>query len=551
MNAFHDLDLRLDNLGRELAGRASFADDVMAQIAAGRLRLPPRRWLRAAGPALLAASLLIAAVVWFSTSRSLYAQAIAALEKAKTIHVTGWTSRPLRKWPLESPPKSKEDGKVQFDAWYWTGQDRRPRCYEKAGPVTLVRDGAELREYQSDVDLLFISKGSPNDYVERFSSLAFVLEALRNEGAASEDLGMKTENGKKVRGLKLIRHGDAEEYWFDAQTNLPTLYTSRAHADKNERAINFELHFAYDEQIPAAIASYRPPQAKHVRYGGQHDDVQIVWRQHVQELGRRMQQEHSGEAIAVVPRSDRQTFSLQYAMLTPDEKHWVVPLDLNQYSPLSVRDFVRLRAAIADGDHAVETWRVPKELLAVEFPRTDLVFEKDTPWRQWVGFALNSIGLEFADVLEERTYWIAEHDGRKLKPYQQVQPPVPYLVQGGKEQKGLVKPGVGYHLRPITMHELFADFNRLQNEDLGGRNPIIVDHTGLPREPQWERSKYPTRDEYQKAVNFDRYLVATDSPWFAGEESQAMARVWYKNEFGVTFKEEQRELTIHIIRRRP
>lgn len=32
-----------------------------------------------------------------------------------------------------------------------------------------------------------------------------------------------------------------------------------------------------------AVVSYRPPEAKHVRYGGKNDDVQIVWRQHVQE----------------------------------------------------------------------------------------------------------------------------------------------------------------------------------------------------------------------------------------------------------------------------
>ena len=551
MNASNDLERRLDQLGRELAGRTSLAEDVMAEIAAGAVRLPPRRWLRAAGALALAASLLVAAAVWLSPSRSLYAQAIAALEKAKTIHVTGWTSRPGRIWPLEERSKAEEPGKVPADAWYWYGDDHRRRCYRKNGPVTMVLDGDKMREYQSDVDLLFISEGgSTTNYMEYFSSLAAMLEALRNEGANVKELGTKSESGKTVRGVKLARHGVVEEYWFDAKTNLPMLYT-RSYGKKSEREIDCEFHFSYDDVVPPDVAAYQPPKAKHVRYAGRSDDVQIVWKQHVQDLGRKMQDEHSGEAIVILPRTDGQTFSLQHQLQTPDEKYWVVPLDLDQYSALNVRDFVMMRASAADSERAFETWRVPKELQKIEFPRADLVCDKETPWRQWVAFALDSIGLELIDVEEQRTYWIAKHDGRKLKPYQQVNPPVPYVVEGGKEKKGLVKPGVGHFLRPATMHELLAEFTRLQNFDLSGRGPIIVDETGLPREPRNDRSKYSTWEQYRKAVDSARYLVATVSPWFVGEESLAMAREWYEKEFGVTFKEEQRKLVVHVIRRKP
>lgn len=553
MNAFHDLDRQLDQLGRELAGRPSFADSVMAEIATVNVELPRQRWLRAAGTLALAASMLIAAAVWLSPSRSLYAQTIAALAKVKTVHVTGSTSRPFRKWPLEAPVKEQAGGKIAFEAWYWDGT-RGPRCYENFGPVTLIRNGSELQEYQSDVDLLYISKGLPKDYVERFSSLAALLEALKKEGAVTEELGVRNDQGKTIRGLKFVRDGArggaTEEFWFDAQTNLPALYV-RTQSDNDNRASEFDLRFSYDEQVPEAVASYRPPQTKHVRYGGQHDDVQIVWKQHVQDLGRRMQNEADGEPIAILPRTGGQTFTLQYSTATPDDKYLVVPLDVNQYIPLSVAYFVKQRAATVDGERAIETWRVPNELLEIEFPRADLVFTKDTPWRQWVGFALNSIGLELVEVVEERTYWIAQHDGRRLKPYQRVKPPVPYIVKGGKEQKGLVKPGVGYQLRPVTMHELLEDFNRLQNDDCNGRSPIIVDRTGLPRPPQWDRSKHSTWEQYRSAVDFDRYLVATDAPYFTGEESQAMAREWYQKEFGVTFKEEQRKLSMHVIRRKP
>ncbi|HWB08920.1 MAG TPA: hypothetical protein VG826_06840 [Pirellulales bacterium] len=549
MNAFNDLEERLDQLGRELAGPPCFVDQVMADVAV--VRRPQRRWLRAAGGLALAASLLIAAAIWLTPSPSLYAQAIAALDKAKTVHVTGWTSEPLRKWPLEGTVRQEvSENNVPVDAWYWNGEDRRPRSYERFGPVTLVRDGAELREYQSDVDLLFVSKGLPKDYVERFSSLSAVLEMLRKEGAAADELETRNADGKTIRGLKFARGERIEEYWFDAKTNLPTSY-ARRRLGNSEPKTEFQLRFAYDEQVPAAVAAYRPPQAKHVRYGGKHDDVQIVWKQHVQELAQRMLSEAKGETVSLLPRTEPKTFSLQYMMRTPDERFWVVPLDLDQYRPLSVKDFIRVRVSMAEGDHALEAWRVQKDLLGIEFPRADLVCEKDTPWQQWVSFALKSIDLEFVDVVEERTYWIAKHDGRKLKPYQQVKPPVPYIVKGGKEQKGLVKPGVGYFLRPVTMHELLSELTRLQNDDLRGRGPIIIDETGLPRAPRNDPSKYSTWEQYRAAVNYDQYLVATDSPYFVGEESQALAREWYEKEFGVTFEQEQREATIHVVRRKP
>lgn len=549
MNAFDDLDRRLHQLGRELTGRPSFVDDVMAAVGGERRPLPRRHWLRTAGLAALAASLLVAAAIWLAPARSLYAQALAALDTVTTIHATGFTTRPPRKWPLETPVQEGLDKKPPVDAWYWKDDDGRPRSYERFGPVTLVRDGDELREYQSDVDLLFISKGSPIDYLNRLSSLALMLEALQKEGGAVEDLGTRTENGNTIRGRKIVRRGETEEYWFDVKTNLPASYT-RTHVGENDRAGDFELRFAYDKQVPAAVATYKPPQAKHVRYGGKHDDVQIVWRQHVQELSRRMRNETPGRAVAILPRSDNKTFSYQYSMSTPDEKYLVVPLDINQYIPMSVSYFVRQRAATVDAERAIETWRVPKELLAIEFPRADLVCEKDTSWRQWVGFALASLGLEFTDVVEERTYWIATYDGRKLKSYHEVMPPVPYIVQGGKVRKGLVKPGVGFKLRPVTMHELFEDFNMLQNDDCNGRHPIVINETGLPREPRWDRAKYPTWDEYRRAVNYDRYFVASDSPHFTGEDSQAMARQWYQKEFGVTFTEERRPLTMHVVRRK-
>ena len=99
------------------------------------------------------------------------------------------------------------------------------------------------------------------------------------------------------------------------------------------------------------------------------------------------------------------------------------------------------------------------------------------------------------------------------------------------------------------MSGLFHDFHWMQNNDYRADHPIIVDQTGLPRPPEWNRDQYSTFQEFKHAVDYDQYYVASDSPWFVGDESLQMARDWYQNELGVTFQEEEREVTTHVIRR--
>ena len=65
-----------------------------------------------------------------------------------------------------------------------------------------------------------------------------------------------------------------------------------------------------------------------------------------------------------------------------------------------------------------------------------------------------------------------------------------------------------------------------------------------------DREKYASWDDFKKAVNYDQYYVASDSPWFVGPGSTKMARQWYEQKLGLTFTEEQRPLTIHVIRRK-
>jgi hypothetical protein len=550
MTSFRSLDERFDQLVRELGDNAELSARVMRAVAtrprpaAGLPRTDYRRIARRGMFGLLAAmAVALLLVVLPSRPDSLYARAVTALDDAETVHVTGWTTRIVRKWPLEESRKD-DVRKHAVEAWYWRDGDGAPRSHEIFGPVIQVRNGGELREYQQDVDLLYLQRGSAKDKLERFAALAGYLQALDRDGIRKEELGTREENGRTMRGLKLIEGRRTEEYWFDAQSNLPVRYVRSVQDDG--AVSGFELQFAYNHALPQAVAHYVPPETRNVRYGSGHKDIQLAWRQHVQEIGIRLRDEPIEGRVALLSRKDVKTFAHQWLLRTPEGAYWVMPLDLDQYEPLSLKNFVNLRVA---GFTSHECWRVPVDLQDIEFRREDLVFTEGTPWEQWTQYVLNRYGLEYVDVVAERTCWVARHDGSQLKPWQEVKPPVPYVIEGGVEKKGIVKPGIGQKLVPVTMSELFSDFNRNQSGRLTADSPIIVDETGLPRPPAWDKKLYPSYQQYRDQI-LEKYFVATDSPWFAGEESRPMAWEWYRKEFGISFTEERRPMTIHVVRRK-
>jgi outer membrane lipoprotein-sorting protein len=95
MNDLNELP-QLTHLGEKLSADGSFVSDVMQRIAHEPIAPPAparpmRIWAIRSG-AVVAACLLIAAGLWIafsSSSNSLYAQAVKALEEAKTVHAVG------------------------------------------------------------------------------------------------------------------------------------------------------------------------------------------------------------------------------------------------------------------------------------------------------------------------------------------------------------------------------------------------------------------------------------------------------------------------------
>lgn len=538
------LDDRLERLAQELVGQGSRSQSIMNEIAQCKpdtitqgVKVLETEKRRNSGRLIfiaVAASAVFALGLWGLRPQSLYAQAAEALKKVKTIHLKGSTSEIVRNWPAEDESKVEKRASYELDGWYWKAPSGANRSHERIGPVIQTRDDMKFVEYQSDMDLVYTSERNAKDNIGRISSIAEMISALEKETNKVEGLGLKEKQGKTLTGFRLKRHGAVEEYWLDLESKLPILCSKKSIKD-NSTIQEFEL--SYDQPVPDAIVAYSPPSTKNVRIDSKDESEFALYVQKLQGMVRANPLE-----IVVIPRKSPNTFSLQYTMTTPDGKHTVVPLDCDPNMRMNIEHFLRLRVHPNPKSY---DWRVPAELAALEFPRSDLIYPKDKDWKEWVTAALNSLQLEFHEVQEERVFWIAKHDGAELRRWKDVNPPV-----AGDTRKTGVLPGVGFKNTPATMPELFREFNSLQNSDLNGAHPIIEDQTGLPTPPKWNRSEYASWVEFSKAVNFEQYYVSSDTPWFAGKGSTEIAKKWFQEQLGITFTEEKRPTTVYMIRRK-
>ena len=87
------------------------------------------------------------------------------------------------------------------------------------------------------------------------------------------------------------------------------------------------------------------------------------------------------------------------------------------------------------------------------------------------------------------------------------------------------------------MKQLFDHFAYWQDYDLSAKKIIIVDETGVPSKPAEGQSL--------KSV-----AVSSEAPYWGGDESIKIAKKWFKEQFGVTFTEETRPMTVYLVRKR-
>ncbi|MBM4027724.1 MAG: hypothetical protein FJ280_20340 [Planctomycetes bacterium] len=470
---------------------------------------------------------ILAALAVFGTSlspsRSVYAGVVKALQQVNAVHISGWTTQvsPTHTVIGDEPYPSQ---RYEVEIWEWFTAQGEYRLYDRQGPILLWDNGNRRHEYHADKDRLYVStaRNGGRPYAARFRSMTENLESLQKRGIRITDLGVRAIEGRPAKGLKTERGDRHYDLWIDTETNLPLEANAWSFRDGQWRQ---DMHRAirYDPAIPASIASYLPPAAKDVHYSSDIDPRYEKWNQRLLRIAAYYAEHPLPEGMDLLPcDSNDGPLARCYAPgrlpgITERTGHWVMPLRWT------------LGAFLQNEFRPAGLLRVPEDIAAMPLNH-DLIIKNEHTARARIEFVLGRLGLELVETAEPRNVWIAHYDGRPLKPWRQVKAPIP------NPNHAPLRPGMAVSTScPTTIRELFEGFVFYQNQSLTADQILIVDETGLPSEPAGP-------PDYRGAA-------ASEQPYWGGKESIEIAKRWFQEQFGITFTEETRPGTVHIVRR--
>lgn len=445
----------------------------------------------------------------------LYAAAMEALKTVRTIHITGWQSS-IRKGHSSILDEPVKPGKrYEVEIWEWTGQDGRHRRYERLGPKTFWDDGERCYEYHKHTDTLYVGK-SKRSNIPKLRRMAEFLKTFSKPGVRKTNLGQRTIGERLATGTRLeeakSRRG---EWWIDVHTHLPLVTVGYQWKDGVWTPVH-KSTLTYDEKVPVAISHFTPPEAKQTHYDWEIDPRFEKWHLHLRRLAARYHNEPLPEKLALVPYENHERMEAYSAGLPGISGYWVWPIRG------TLLDYLRQGTWVPRG-----LLRVPPAIGEVRLNH-DLVIKSGVSERERQEFVLDFLGLEVVEATEERTVWVAHYDGRKLKPWRDVKAPV------SSEGARAIGPGMVITWGANSMRDLFNGLVYWQDYNLTARGLLIVDETGLST----------------KARDPQSIAVSIESPcWVGGRETLEIAKRWFAEEFGVTFTEETRPVTVYVVRR--
>jgi len=488
-----------------------------------RHSLIPR--LAVAAVVLMALALLACFGLSMTRSHSVYAGVVKALQDVNVVHISGWTTRisPTHSVAGDEPYDTSQ--RYEIEVWEWFTPDSGYRLYDRQGPVTLWDDGDRRYEHHADKDRLFVSttRHGGRPYAAKFRSMTEDLDSLKQRGIRTTDLGIREIDGRQAKGLKTERGNRRYDIWIDVKAGLLVENNAYVLTDGQWRQI-MQRTIRYDQPIPAGIAAFVPPSAKDVHYGSDIDPRYEPWNQRLHQIAAYYRDHPLPDSMELLPcdYNDGPLASC-YAPgrlpgITEKTGHWAMPL----------------RHALGAFLHAeftpVGCLRVPEDLAAIQLNH-DLVTRNEHAGRARIEFVLGEFGLELVETIEPRKVWIARYDGRPLQPWRQVKAPIP-----NPNHEPLRSGMAGATACPSTIGNLFRGFVFYQGQSLQADGILILDETGLPSDP-------PMPPDHRGAV-------AGESPYWGGEASIEIARTWFQEQFGVTFTEETRPMTVYVVRKR-
>ncbi|MGB7159317.1 MAG: hypothetical protein WBD40_14710 [Tepidisphaeraceae bacterium] len=523
------LEERLEDLRHAVPEAPNFVEDVRHALPpcpspdVRRVRFAMFNWKLASAAGAVAACVLIAVMLWPSSAQRAYAAAAEALTNVRTVHVTGWTLRPEQRYSTAlDAPATQPAQRHPIDEWEWTTPDGTSRRFSRQGSITIFDDGERRYEHQADHDRIYVDESAKAPHrMPRFASLLDRLDDLKQRGVDKTDLGERAEGaGHVLRGLRIEKTGERrQDLWFDAKTRLPVHLLAWTWKDGDWSPAR-EHVIEYDQPVPNAVAQYAPPAGVRREYASGIDARFDAWHDRLKQLAARYKDKPLPQPMELVPRDeDAPIEAYSFGKLPGITSHVVRPLGgAMPRQSLTLGDFLR------QSWEPTGTLRVPEALRKLPLNH-DLVLAAQTPQRQQVDFVLKSLGLELTEVVEPRTVWVARYDGRPLKDWRDVKAPVP------NPQRRALHAGMASGSGPTSIKDLFHGFVFYQDDQLAADRVLIVDETGL-------------------AIGADPKPVSGESPYFGGPAAPAIAKQWFAEQFGVTFTEEKREQTVHVVRHR-
>jgi len=544
MTSKDNLEERLHELSEAIVSDGKLAGNVMSRINSTRFADDAgaghfRKIIMKHSLTKITAAVVIAVVVWASINyfygatngtSNVYAAMIESLHNVRTVHVSGWTTRIQAGHTTVFDTPLDTSKRYPIEIWEWFTEDGTHRMYERQGPITLWYDGDLRYEYQADKDTLYIDTyKSPSLLSDKFQSFTREMEPLIKKygdkmilrGDRITFLADRIIDGRKARRYQIDCDNRRKEIWFDSETKHMLEINSYTFDEGQWKQWRHGV-FEYDLDVPAHVRAYTPPDTEHIEYSSDIDPKYEKYHKRLRDIAAYYQQHPLPKTMELLPRLGDEINDAWYSPgrlsgITDKTGYRVFPIQS------SLADFVRSRIT------HYGLLRVPEDLQKIQL-NYDLIAKNDK-WWEWADFVLDDLGLEIVEVNEPCKVWIAHYDGRPLKPWQEVKAPV---VHGNAHH---TEPEMDWSSNPHTMKDLFQGFAYYQNYDLTANKIIIIDETGLPSEPIEGQSD-------------ESVAVSSELPYWRGDESIEMARTWFREQFGVTFTEEVRPMTVQVVRRR-
>jgi len=468
------------------------------------------------------AAVLVLGVVYFGgltcqTSR-VYAAAMDALQTVRTVYGSGWTTYPGFGGEYETMDLTQRH---PLEICEWITDNNEYRSFYKEGSRINWDNGKRRYQYNDKKQQLQISPShlqGPN-LLAYSQSVRGRLEQLQGKGSEIIELGQRQIEDRDAIGWRIVkRNNKREDLWLDAHTKL--ILEIQDHILRDGQWHQWRHgSLVCDQEIPSDIRNYVVPDTDKIYYEPPLDKEFEEWKLCLPKIASYYQEHPLPQTMELLePINNKYGFhkiTLSQGRVAGIEGITVKPIRH------ALRDFLRSRVP------SVGSLRVPKELFDVFTLRYDLVIRDGQTLLDEINFVLDTLDLELAESVEQRRVFVAHYDGRPLKPWQQVKAP----VQQGDPHND---PGMDWDSKPITMPQLFEDFMRYQNPLLTSTAILIVNETGLSHEDSTGEDLY----------------VSSASPYWQGEEIIDMARQWFREQFGVTFAEETRPMTVYSVQRR-